>query len=192
MYGHAEGDHTNAGGTAAHAEGSNTSAGNYSHAEGYGTTVTGEYSHAEGYTTTVGGSYAHAEGSRTVANGNNSHVEGDSTVTSVASQHVQGQFNINDSEGRYADIVGWGTSDAMRKNISSLTKTGELHLKKEVYINANNDGTGGIKLVPSITGNAKKVLAVNSEGTQLEWVAVSGGTNADWPKSVDNRTQTAN
>jgi len=52
--------------------------------------------------------------------------------------------------------------------------------------------TGEKDIFPSLSGNAKKVLAVNSEGTQLEWAAVSGGTNADWPKSVTNRTQTAN
>lgn len=40
----------------------------------------------------------------------------------------------------------------------------------------------GVEALPSKTGNAGKVLAVNSQATGLEWVAGSGGSQvqANW------------
>lgn len=141
-YSHAEGQYTTASGWASHAEGSNTTASSgYTHAEGNATTASGMNSHAEGKETTASGYISHAEGYQSVASGgygshaegylatasgNNAHAEGYNTVANSQSQHVQGQCNIIDtsgdaeSRGKYAHIVGNGTSDTDRSNAHTL------------------------------------------------------------------------
>lgn len=132
---HAEGNGTKASGVDSHAEGQSTTASSsQSHAEGYYTTASGSISHAEGQSTTASGSVSHAEGFRTKASGNTSHAEGYNTIASgyythaegggtVAAsrnQHVQGKYNVTDSSGTYAHIVGNGTSDTARSNAHTL------------------------------------------------------------------------
>ena len=125
-YSHAEGETTVASGDYSHAEGSTTtSSGNYSHAEGetttasgrsshaecYNTTASGDYSHAEGMYTTALSDASHAEGSSTTASGFASHAEGDNTTASGDNSHVQGKYNIEDTENKYAHIVGNGSEN---------------------------------------------------------------------------------
>ena len=136
---HAEGGGTTASGITSHAEGDSTMASSYaSHAEGNWTTASGENSHAEGASTTASGTSSHAEGSNTTASGNLSHAEGESTTASgYAShaegsdtkassdyQHVQGKYNIEDTENKYAHIVGNGSSDTERSNAHTLDWNG--------------------------------------------------------------------
>ena len=118
---HVEGEKTIASAQCAHAEGYKTTASKYtSHAEGQSTKASGENSHAEGYITTASGENSHAEGRSTVATGYASHAEGWSTKASSSSQHVQGKCNIEDTENKYAHIVGNGTSDSDRSNAHTL------------------------------------------------------------------------
>lgn len=124
---HAEGNGTTASGGCSHAEGFDTTASGYvSHAEGIRTTASGSESHAEGSRTTASGHQSHAEGNETTASGSFSHAEGDNTTASRRSQHVQGEYNIKDpandphSRGKYAHIVGNGTSDDNRSNAHTL------------------------------------------------------------------------
>ena len=141
---HAEGYSTKALGDRSHAEGySNTSSGNYSHSEGQGVTASGTQSHAEGLTTEASGVQSHAEGRNTKAKTNYTHAEGFGTVAALAGQHAQGKFNVERASG-VADVVGWGTDDNNRKNISTLDTTGDLHLAGNLYMSAANDGTGGV------------------------------------------------
>ena len=136
---HAEGESTTASGQASHAEGGNTTASGYwSHAEGSATTASGYTSHSEGEFTTASGGYSHAEGSFTLASGDYSHAEGDhtkatgetshaegwNTTASGKCQHVQGQYNVEDTAGKYAHIVGWGTGSSARKNIHTIDTSG--------------------------------------------------------------------
>ena len=126
MYSHAEGLTTTASKMSSHAEGINTTAsGDSSHAEGVTTTASGVYSHAEGSYTTASGGSSHAEGADTTASGKYSHTEGSGTIAASESQHVQGRYNIEDSEGVYAHIVGWGSMSTSRKNIHTITTTGD-------------------------------------------------------------------
>lgn len=111
-YGHAEGFRTLVFGEHA------------AHAEGRETTASGETSHAEGYSTTASGRFSHAEGERTTASGDSSHAEGQGTKASSAHQHVQGKYNVEDSSGTYAHIVGNGTSDTARSNAHTLDWSG--------------------------------------------------------------------
>ena len=145
---HAEGYDTKASGEKSHAEGDSSEASGYvSHAEGYHTKATAPYSHAEGDYTKATGGKSHAEGNLTEANNAQTHAEGLGTKASSANQHVQGKYNWEDVSGNYADIVGGGTADNDRKNISALGWDGNLHLKGDVYVGCNDDSTGGSKLI---------------------------------------------
>nr|DAJ97986.1 MAG TPA: hypothetical protein [Caudoviricetes sp.] len=94
--------------------------GDYSHAEGSGTKASGMFSHAEGSTTTASGVNSHAEGDYTTASGTSSHAEGYGSKASSQFQHVQGKYNIEDTNRRYAHIVGNGAGDAKRSNAHTL------------------------------------------------------------------------
>lgn len=136
-YAHAEGYGTTASGQAAHSEGYNTYAtGKYSHVEGYNSKSTADMAHAENYGTEANGKCSHAEGFVTVAKGNASHAEGYGTVASGKYQHVQGKYNVEDTEGRYAHIVGSG-SDAERRNIHTLDWEGNAEYAGDVTATVN-------------------------------------------------------
>ena len=118
---HTEGNETTASATSSHAEGYGTAAsGAYSHAEGTDTTASGTGSHAEGTDTNAPGSYSHAEGDGATAYGYCSHAEGYYTKASGDYSHVQGKYNIDDSDEKYANIVGNGKSDTARSNAHTL------------------------------------------------------------------------
>ena len=148
----------------------------FSHAEGYYSKVStnasekvatyevesgaGIYGHAEGVGTLVtGGIGAHAEGAGTLASGSSSHAEGYKTIASGENQHVQGKYNIEDSSGAYAHIVGNGTMPSQRSNAHTLDWSG----------NAWYAGTveGKALILPSSTsGSTKKFrITVDDSGT---------------------------
>lgn len=117
---HAEGYNTTASGSDSHAEGASTKAqGSDSHAEGAGTVASASGSHAEGYMTTASNGYAHAEGYSSQAKAVASHAEGFGTLANTNYQHVQGKYNVEDTENKYAHIVGNGSSTA-RANAHTL------------------------------------------------------------------------
>ena len=114
-----------ASGEASHAEGmATTASGKYSHAEGMKTKAEGYQSHSEGFKTTAKGDHSHAEGSLTSATRTGAHAEGLWTIASSVYQHVQGQYNIEDTTGTYAHIVGNGTKEASRSNAHTLDWNG--------------------------------------------------------------------
>lgn len=126
-------------GTNSVAEGNNNEAsGITSHAEGDNTVAKGKYSHAEGRSaTTASGDTAHAEGIATTASGEASHSEGVATKAVGNEQHVQGKYNIVDAEGangKYAHIVGNGTSGAARSNAHTLDWNGNAWFASEVFV----------------------------------------------------------
>lgn len=94
--------------------------------------ATGNDSHAEGIHTTASGQASHSEGIDTVASGEMSHAEGYETKASGTYQHVQGKYNVEDTENKYAHIVGGGTSDTDRKNILTLDWNGNVEFAGEV------------------------------------------------------------
>ena len=86
-------------------------------------TTTGIDSHAEGTDCKATGNGSHAEGYATTASGSMSHAEGTNTTAASANQHVQGRYNIPDSAGKFAHIVGGGNYQA-QKNIHTLDWSG--------------------------------------------------------------------
>lgn len=153
---HAEGSDTMASGGTSHAEGfSTTASGDVAHAEGYYTKATGFYSHAEGGWSEASGEGAHAEGRHSEAKGFYSHAEGQRTIAAGRSQHVQGEYNIVDenegetqARGKYAHIVGNGTSESNRSNAHTLDWDGNAYYAGDVYVQGNgaNDFSGAKKL----------------------------------------------
>ena len=155
-YSHAEGSHTTASAHFSHSEGGDTTAsGDCSHAEGDGTTASGQYSHAEGQNTTASGPFSHAEGQRTTASGSYSHAEGQDTTAVSYHQHVQGKYNIEDTENKYAHIVGNGTTDANRSNANVLDWKGNSEYKGDVIAKSPCDGTTSDEQVSLVDTRAK-------------------------------------
>ena len=111
-----------------------TASGFASHAEGNLTTASGDISHAEGINTIASGEASHAEGGNTTASGAGSHAEGGGTIASSESQHVQGRYNIEDTERKYAHIVGNGTSDTARSNAHTLDWDGNAWYSGKVTV----------------------------------------------------------
>ena len=107
-------------------------------AEGGYTSAEGDYSHSEGCDTIAGGTYSHAEGTDASASGEASHAEGDSTIASGYAQHVQGRYNIEDTDGKYAHIVGNGDNEDNRSNAHTVDWSGIAWFAGEVYVG----GTG--------------------------------------------------
>ena len=135
---HAEGYNTSASGLASHAEGGHTKTSkDYSHAEGYYSKAYGIYSHAENYNTEAHGSCSHAEGAYTYASGARSHVEGYYTTANGANQHVQGRYNIEDTEEKYAHIVGNGAEGDL-SNAHTLDWDGNAWFAGDVSIGTEN------------------------------------------------------
>ena len=128
-YSHAEGDNSKAEAHSAHAEGTGCKAGGVaSHAEGSSCTASGIASHAEGTSCTASGNRSHAEGNVCKATGEHSHAEGDNTVAAGECSHVQGRYNVEDTDNKYAHIVGGGTW-VDRKNIHTVDWDGNRSLK---------------------------------------------------------------
>lgn len=228
---HVEGKDNLALGSCSHAEGNATTAsGGYSHAEGFYTTASSDYSHAEGYYTTASGGYSHAEGSSTTASGNNSHAEGNNTTASGQSshtegssttasgqsshaegfftkaggvyQHAQGKYNIEDSAGTYADIIGNGTS-SKRSNAATVDWSGNAWYAGDVYVGstsgtnkdagskklATEEYASGLGITNATVGQIAKITAVDSNGKPTAWEPVDlpsgGGGEVDPPLLVD-------
>ena len=66
------------------------------------------------------GEYALAEGRETMASGKYSHAEGLETTANGFYQHVQGKYNIEDTDSKYAHIVGNGESEENRSNAHTI------------------------------------------------------------------------
>ena len=158
----------------------NTASGVASHAEGLATTASGGYSHAEGNGTTADNMCSHAEGDMTTASGDSSHAEGKGTIASSDYQHVQGKYNIEDTENKYAHIVGNGKYDystltAVRSNAHTLDWKGNAWYQGKL----SQDGTPTEdKDLTTKKYVDDKVAGVNASTiTGLATVATSGSYN---------------
>ena len=97
----------------------------------------GDYAHAEGLNTSAEGDFAHAEGVGAAAHGSGSHVEGYGTVARGVGAHVQGRYNADDTDERYAHIVGNGRATA-RSNAHTVDWDGNAWFAGKVFVG----GTG--------------------------------------------------
>ena len=140
----------------------NKAVGEYSHAEGYGTKAIGDYSHSEGIGSIVEGNGAHAEGSLTKAIGSDSHAEGSYTIASGEAQHVQGRYNIEDTENKYAHIVGNGNRTM---GVETFSNAHTLDWDGNAWYAGTVEGTAMI-LKSSTEGSTKRFkITVDDSGT---------------------------
>lgn len=106
----------------------------------------GQYSHAEGYNTYAEGAFSHAEGWYTSAIGNCSHAEGYSTVAAGTHQHVIGRSNIEDTENKYAFIIGNGLNENL-SNAFAIDWDGKIYVgdaTEGVDVSNLSGGSGGV------------------------------------------------
>ena len=109
-------------------EGSNIGANSVS--LGNNTIASGMYSYAEGANATTSAGYAsHAEGSGTIAKGMN--------------QHVQGKYNIEDTNDKYAHIIGNGSNDGNRSNAHTVDWDGNAWYAGDISVNGDIILTSG-------------------------------------------------
>ncbi len=137
---------------------------------GLDTEAAGQCAFACGKQTKAGGNQAHAEGLKTRALGECSHAEGDNTVASGRAQHVQGKFNVEDTENKYAHIVGNGTAEDARANAFTLDWEG----------NAWFDG--------DITCYCLRSPSFYSDDTEAVWEEIAipeAVLGAGWTKNAD-------
>ena len=154
---HAEGNSSFATGLYCHAEGQGTHAeGDYSHAEGSGTYAKGNSAHSEGVSTYANADYTHAEGHSTYAKKMYSHAEGLGTIANALYQHTQGRYNIEDTEDKYAHIVGNGTISE-RSNAHTLDWDGNAWYSGKVSADggfnlSSDDVTNALGYTPATKG----------------------------------------
>lgn len=99
-----------------------------SHAEGYDTLSDSEYSHSEGQSTKAVSPAAHSEGYKSEARGQYSHAQNCWTIAKTYAQTTLGKYNVEDSNGTYAAIVGNGTADDARSNALTVAWDGNVEL----------------------------------------------------------------
>lgn len=215
---HVEGTST-ASGHVAHAEGtSSTASGDSAHAEGYLTTASEWGAHSEGGWTQASGARAHAEGSEAVASGDDSHAEGERTAatsgcahaegfgtvsSNIAShsegyetkasgfaQHVEGQWNVEDTSGQYAHIIGNGTDDNHRSNAYTVDWDGNVNAAGNVnskslqgrkwdFGTANTSDTW-VPVATTVNGEARwQHRAIPTDLARTPVSLWSGNTNAN-------------
>lgn len=102
-------------------------------------TTIGNYSAAFGHDCTASADYSVAMGDNCVASGNGSIAMGGYTIASAACQTALGYFNIEDTQGNYALIVGNGTAPQNRKNAFTVGKNGNVIASGTI-----TDGTGNV------------------------------------------------
>ena len=117
-----------------HAEGrKNTTIGRYGHTEGR-RNIAGYAAHAQntgnialGINSTAMGKYTQASGESSVSMGNNTIAYGDN-------QLVIGKYNTIDNTGKYAYIVGNGTSPTVRSNAHTLDWNGDAEYARNLTV----------------------------------------------------------
>ena len=169
-----------------------------SHAEGQTCTANAYGSHAEGYHTYANGTYSHTGGSYNVIDSydawaewtaNTSYVVGDkvkrTSGSSVAgyicktansdSSFSSSKWTAQSGKMNYIEIVGCGTSESNRINARALDWDGNGRYKKDLYVNCNNDSTGGQKVATEEYVNARIPTPPTTNGTYTLQVTINNG-----------------
>ena len=133
-----------------------------SNAYGDLTIASGNYSHAEGGRSRAKGTYSHAEGIECVSIGSASHAEGFGTASSSNYQHVEGTYNIEDLDGKYANIVGNGDRSA-RSNAYTLDWNGIAWFKGRPQFGGTAQDQGSQTVVAN--GDKEIILKSSTSGS---------------------------
>lgn len=117
----------------------------------------GTGSSSSGLNTLALGDHSETSGTETCALGNNSHAEGLGTKASGENQHVSGRYNIEDTENKYACIVGNGSKDSP-SNAYTL------------------DWEGSATFAGKVTGKDGELASVNYVGSEIKGKATQVNT----------------
>ena len=107
--------------------------------------VTGSFSLGRKDETTVGNDSV-AEGVDVTASAAGSHAEGIGTTAASEAQHAEGKDNVPDANGAFLHIVGNGTAESP-SNAFAVEQDGTGRFGGDLYVNAESDSTGGVKVL---------------------------------------------
>lgn len=88
------------------------------------------------------GDYSSVLGKDCEASGKGSSAEGFGTISAGDYQHVQGQFNIEDTENRYAHIIGNGTGNYSQSNAHTIDWDGNSWFAGDVRVGGDSYNNG--------------------------------------------------
>lgn len=145
----------------------NTVSGFSSFASGAHNTASGYQSTAQGNSTTASGWYSHAVNGWTKASGDCSFAEGSGTIATGQAQHVQGQYNVEDTQNKFADIIGGGTYSAP-KNIETVDWSGNMELAGDLAINACG-GANPVQVGTTLVSLNQAIGTLPTSETGSEW-----------------------
>ncbi len=118
------------------------------------------------------GGGAHTEGEGTQALQEYSHAEGLKTIASSAAQHVQGKYNIEDTNGTYAHVVGNGTTNSNRSNAHTLDWNGNAWYAGKVTADGTPTNANDLT-TKQYVDDALAAKVVSVEGTTPAITAVA-------------------
>ncbi len=177
---HAEGRGTQATSVSAHAEGRDTIAsGAASHAEGTGTTASAPHSHAEGDGTAASGTFAHAEGHDTIASGSAAHAEGEYTLAAGLDSHAQNRET--EALGAYSSATGYQSRAIMKgetAEANGMFETPGDAQKRTIHWQLDSIVQDPNSYVPMLIRGDVADLPV-SPGTAQNWTFQIVGTTED-------------
>lgn len=185
--------------------------GRASHAEGYGNNALGYASHAEGQHTEAIGDMSHSEGYVTDAAGEVSHAEGYNTRAAGQYQHVQGKYNVEDTEDKYAHIVGNGDYKA-HSNAHTIDWNGlgwfagglkvggtgqddgaavEVALKTDILSLDTTLSVEGSAADAKAVGDAlnKSIIGLSVDGTTITYIKGDGSIHSFETQDTDTDTK---
>lgn len=203
---HAEGYGSLAKGNYSHAEGYNTKAmGNYSHVSGYGTRANGDYSYAEGINSIANGACSYVIGKYNVEDSyatwpewvaNTEYVVGDkvkvtngTTVTGYICKTANSDASFTSSKWgsgsrmNYAEIIGNGSSTTA-SNAYALDWDGNGHFAGNVYVGANADSTGGVRVPHDVQVNGTSIISSGVANIPVASAATLGVVKVDSANGV--------
>lgn len=156
--------------------------GSASHAEGQDTQASGVYSHAQNYAAKATGYASHAEGQSSKASGSASHAEGYYTRAAGKYQHAQGKWNVEDTEDRYAHIVGNGTQESARSNAHTLDWDGNAWFAGNVRVGGTSyDDASSMASTNLYTATVGTTWTAVDTGGYSQTVTVTGMLETDTP-----------
>lgn len=102
---------------------------------------------SKGYSSTRLGDYNTASGARSVAMGSN-------TIAASAEQVVEGEYNVADSNGTYAHIIGNGTGENDRSNAATVDWSGNAWFAGTVKVGSGEKELATKEYVDAAIGSA--------------------------------------
>lgn len=157
--------------------GQGNTAGYCARGSGKGTQALGQCACTDGQNTKALGNQSDASGVGTEARGHQSTTRGHGTVATARAQFAHGVYNEIDTEEKYAEIVGNGTSNSNRINIytldwqgngwfkGSLITEGSLNVLRTISINNGEISIGDTNY--PITTPYFKVRCIGSDTTDV-------------------------